>query len=203
MRVIFPWLFSFFGLFCTVGQIMVMNRPTPEKVRTFSDRATSFLVAPPPPPPPPKTTPPPKIQKTQAPPPPPIPMMSTGLTGLSFGMDALQRDFSMSGADVIKEQEGVVMTSETVDIPPRPLQRTPPKYPRQAQKKGIEGYVVLSLLIDNHGQVQDIMVVESYPAETFESAALDAIRSWAFRPGEYKGQAVPVRVTQTLKFELG
>ena len=203
MRVLFPWLFSAFGLVCTVGQLVIMNQPTPEKVRTFSNKATSFSVAPPPPPPPPKAAPKPKIQRKQATPPPPIPMMNSSLTGMSFGMDNLQRDFSMHSGQVIEAQEGVVMTSETVDIPPRPLQRPPPKYPRQAQKKGVEGYVVLSLLIDDRGQVQDVMVVESYPTETFDRAALEAIRSWAFHPGEYKGEAVPVRVTQTLKFELG
>ena len=203
MRVLFPWFFSFFGLFCTVGQIIVMNRPTPEKEQGFSSKASSFSIAKPPPPPPPQSQPPAQIQKTQSPPPPPIPLMNANLVGLSFGMEALERDFSLAGADVIKEQNDVVMTSDTVDIPPRPIQRTPPKYPKQAQKKGIEGYVVLSLLIDNRGQVQDIVVVESYPAETFERSALDAIQSWSFQPGEYKGQAVPVRVTQTLKFELG
>ena len=202
MRTIFPWLFSLFGLTCTVGQILIMNRPTPEKVRTFSSTATSFSLAPPPPPPP-KTVPSPKPVQTSSAPPPPMPMMNMTLSGLSFGMEALERDYSMSGSDVITEQEGVVMTSETVDVPPRPLQRSAPKYPRQAQKKGVEGYVILSLLIDNSGHVQDVMVVESYPEETFEEAALNAIRTWAFRPGEYKGQTVPVRVTQTLKFELG
>ena len=159
-----------------------MNKPTPQKVHTFSNKAASFSVAPTPPPPPPKAAPPPKMVQKQSAPPPPMPMMNSSLSGLSFGMEGLQQDYSMRGADVIGEQEGVIMTSETVDIPPRPLQRPPPKYPRQAQKKGVEGYVVLSLLIDNSGQVQDIMVVDSHPQQIFEDSALDAIRSWVFRP---------------------
>ena len=118
-------------------------------------------------------------------------------------MESLTQDFSLGGADLIADQAGVVMTSETVDVPPRPIQRTAPKYPRKARKKGMEGYVVLSILVDEAGGIQDVMIVDSQPVKEFEQAALEAVRTWVFRPGEYKGAAVPVRVTQTLRFELG
>ena len=118
-------------------------------------------------------------------------------------MDALQRDFSMDGSDLIEDQGDVVMTAKTVDIPPRPVDRKAPQYPRRARKKGVEGYVILSMLIDENGKVKDVLVVESQPTETFDDAALDVVWSWRFQPGEYKGKSVSVRVTQTLRFELG
>ena len=202
MRFFYPILFSVLGLSLTIGQLLFMNRPTPPKERTFSDTVTSFRVEAPPPPPASKPKPKPKPQKVQAPPP-PMPMMSSSLPGMSFGMDALQRDFSLDGSDLIEDQGNVVMTAKTVDIPPRPVDRKAPQYPRRARKKGVEGYVVLSMLVDEHGKVKDALVVESHPAQTFDDAALDVVWSWRFQPGEYKGKSVSVRVTQTLRFELG
>ena len=202
MRYLIPWVFSLAGLMGTVGATLIMNKTPPPKVRTVSNAAATFTLAPTPPPPKPKAQPKPRPKQVSAPPP-PLPMMNHSLAGMSFGMESLTQDFSLGGADLIADQAGVVMTSETVDVPPRPIQRTAPKYPRKARKKGMEGYVVLSILVDESGGIQDVMIVDSQPVQEFEQAALEAVRTWVFRPGEYKGSTVPVRVTQTLRFELG
>jgi len=201
MRQFLPLLTSTIGVGGTLGFTLLMNDIPPAKEKRQSRSATSFQVAPPPPPPPPKSVSRPKPQKAHVPPP-PMPMMNSSLAGMSFGMDALEQEFSF-GDDLIVDQGNVVMTSKTVDVPPRPIQRTTPKYPRNARKKGVEGYVTLSLLINEGGKVQDVMIVESHPPSYFDDAAQKAVQSWVFRPGSYKGKNVSVRVTQTLRFDLG
>ena len=87
-------------------------------------------------------------------------------TGLQFGLEGLQfdntaaRNFSSGG----KGQEDVVMTLATIDVPPKPLQRSAAAYPSRARRSGIEGHVTLSMLISREGDVQDVMVVRAKPS---------------------------------------
>ena len=122
---------------------------------------------------------------------------------MSFGLEGLEDAFSSQEYSNLTGERNVVMTSDTVDTPPKPLQRTAPRYPTRARTKGIEGYVTLSLLIDEMGEVKDIVIVDSYPNGTFEDSAKMTVESWVFQPGEYDGAPVSVRVTQTLRYSLG
>ena len=117
-------------------------------------------------------------------------------------MDGLEDAFSVQNGELLSSDKAIVMTSDTVDLPPRATRQLAPEYPTRARKKGVEGYVTLSLLISDNGQVQDVLVVESYPEGTFEQSALEAIEQWQFSPGEYEGAPVTVRVTQTLRYSL-
>ncbi|MEC7987454.1 MAG: energy transducer TonB, partial [Myxococcota bacterium] len=126
------------------------------------------------------------------------------LSGLQFGLEGLDMNAFADGEEgLLQTGEELVMTMETVDQPPKAIQRTAPVYPSRAHRKGIEGYVVLSLLIDVQGRVQDVVIVESHPLEIFDEAASSSIASWKFHPAMYEGGTVAVRVTQTLRFQLG
>ena len=46
------------------------------------------------------------------------------------------------------------------------------------------------------------MVVEAIPNGVFEQSAVQAVKEWRFNPGEYEGDSVSVRMTQTLRFQL-
>ena len=200
MRRLFPYFFSAFGLLLTIGLVLIMNEAPPPKQRTLAKAPASFSVPPPPPKIQPKTTSKPKARAKQAPP--PLPMLNSALSGMSFGMEGLEDVFAVQHGSLLSAEEQIVMTTETVDLPPRPVQQYSPEYPSRARKKGVEGYVTLSLLINETGKIQDVFVVESYPEGIFEQSAQEAIEQWMFAPGEYEGNPVPVRVTQTLRYSL-
>ena len=202
MRRFFAPLLSLLGLMGTIGLVLFMNEAPPSKQRSLAKSPTSFSVAPPPPKIVPQSTPKPRPQ-AQAAPPPPLPMLNSSLSGLSFGMEGLDDALTVQQGDLLQEDSNVVMTTETVDLPPRPTRQISPVYPERARKKGIEGYVTLSLLINELGAVQDVLVVDSYPEGVFDTSAQTAIQDWQFAPGEYEGTPVPVRVTQTLRYSLG
>ena len=90
-------------------------------------------------------------------------------------MDGLEDAFSVQNGELLSSDKAIVMTSDTVDLPPRATRQLAPEYPSRARKKGVEGYVTLSLLISDNGQVQDVLVVESYP-----EAHLSSLR-WSHR----------------------
>ena len=201
MRRLFPVLFSCFGFLGTVGLVLVMNEAPPKKQRDLAEHSVSFSiereVAPV------QRSPKPKPRSKPRKAPPPTPMLSTSLRGLSFGLEGLDQALDVQGDALLNVQENLVMTSETVDVPPRPIVRIAPFYPPRAQKKGIEGYVTLSLLITEDGTVEDVLLVESAPEGIFEASAEDAIQRWTFEPGKYKDAPVSVRITQVLRFTLG
>jgi protein TonB len=98
--------------------------------------------------------------------------------------------------------KNLLMTSETVDVPPKALRRVSPKYPNHARKKGVTGYVSFSLVIGPKGEIVRSKIIDAKPAGVFESAARDAVDRWTFKPGTYKGQAQTVVVEQTIRFTL-
>jgi protein TonB len=191
------------GMVGTLGLALLLASVPPTKARSEEKTATHFEVLERKTPPKPKApTPKPKPRKQTAPPP-PSNLLGASLSGLSFGIEGLEEILSQSGDDLLNSTSAVVMTTDTVDVPPRPVQRESADYPSRARAKGLEGYVTMSILVDASGSVQDIMVVEAEPVNTFDGAAVSAVQNWVFAPGEYEGEPVSVRVTQTLRFVLG
>jgi periplasmic protein TonB len=66
------------------------------------------------------------------------------------------------------------------DVEPTPLTQVPPAYPISAREAGIQGKVVLHVLVDATGKVRDIRVIEG--VTELNEAAIDAVRQWTFRP---------------------
>jgi protein TonB len=74
--------------------------------------------------------------------------------------------------------------------PPAPLKREFPGYPRGAQKRGIEGWVLLEFTVDERGAVVAPRVVEAVPPGIFDAIALEAITKWKYEPAMDGGKAV-------------
>jgi peptidyl-prolyl cis-trans isomerase A (cyclophilin A) len=78
--------------------------------------------------------------------------------------------------------------------------KTPPSYPIEAKQKGISGTVVLSTTIGTDGTVQELNVVSG--PEELQKAALDAVKTWRYRPYLLNGNPVEVRTTVNVIFSL-
>ncbi len=83
-----------------------------------------------------------------------------------------------------------------------PLVRILPIYPRRAQKRGLEGWVILDFTITATGTVKNVKVYESSHS-VFESAAIHALEKFKFRPRIVNGDPVAVTgVRYKLNFEI-
>ena len=85
-----------------------------------------------------------------------------------------------------------------LDPGPRPLEDVNPLYPDEAKQQ--EGSVVLRLLINESGVVDNVAVVRSYPAGLFEASALEAFGKARFSPGRMLGVAVKSQITIEVLF---
>lgn len=89
-----------------------------------------------------------------------------------------------------------------VDVHPTALQQIKPVYPDKASVQGVEGHVILLLLIDEAGAVKDVSVAEAKPEGYFEESALAVFREARFSPAQKKGRAVRSRVLIRVTYEL-
>lgn len=70
-----------------------------------------------------------------------------------------------------------------------PIARVTPTYPRAAASRGIEGWVQLSFTVTRHGTVENAVVIAAEPNGVFDSAALNAIRKFRYKPTVINGAA--------------
>ena len=72
--------------------------------------------------------------------------------------------------------------------PAKPLKRVDPKYPSQAIRKGREGWVRLSYVIDEEGRVKDPVVEDFFGSPSFKRSALSAVKKWQYNPAIKDGE---------------
>ncbi len=90
------------------------------------------------------------------------------------------------------EGEPVVAAAEATKLP-LPQGRCFGKYTDEAKAAGVEGTVVLDLIVGEDGRAREIEVKQGLPHGLTE-AAIAALKECRFSPGERDGKAVPVRV---------
>ena len=87
---------------------------------------------------------------------------------------------------------------------PVPVRRkyVPPEYPRDALLRGLEGTVAVSFTVMPDGEPDNISVVAAKPRNTFDRAALNAVRQWQFDPAVIDGEPVPHAMQVEIEFVL-
>ncbi len=85
--------------------------------------------------------------------------------------------------------------------PPRLLAEVKPDYTEDARRRGLEGEVVLEIVVRRDGRVGDVRVMRGLGAGLDQQAA-QAVRQWQFAPATRKGQAVDVIVEVAVEFQL-
>jgi TonB family protein len=84
---------------------------------------------------------------------------------------------------------------------PRVVYEVRPAYTAGAQRAGIQGTVVLSVVVTTEGTIGDVKVTKSLQSE-LDAEAIKAAKRWRFTPGTKDGKPVPVAVTLELTFTL-
>jgi protein TonB len=144
------------------------------------------IKAPPPPPPPPKKVV--ETPKVQAPvetyvPPPDIPVPTTSTAPVISAV-----------TPTAPTEPHVIAPPPVVQAPPPPPPPKPavrrgiarlsgddPVYPRSAIKAGVErGTVLARVLVDEKGNVYDVIIVKAEPARHFTQVVIDALKEWKF-----------------------
>jgi TonB family protein len=83
---------------------------------------------------------------------------------------------------------------------PTLLKKVNPIYPDDAMAAGIQGVVVLDIVIGENGSVIQAEVMRSIPE--LDQAALDAVGQWIYEPTLLNGEPVEVEMAVTVNFTL-
>jgi TonB family protein len=84
---------------------------------------------------------------------------------------------------------------------PAPIYQPEPQYAEEARQAGIQGAVLLSIVVDENGQAQAIRVTRSLDPGP-DQKAIEAVSQWRFRPGQKDGKPVPVMASVEVNFRL-
>ena len=84
-----------------------------------------------------------------------------------------------------------------------PIVKVAPIYPRRAQTRGIEGYVLLEFVVTRTGAVRNPVVIESKPPGIFDRSAIAAALKFKYKPKVVNGEPIDVAgVKNRITFEL-
>ena len=135
-------------------------------------------------PPPPPDEPPPSLPK---------PTFDSDVSmGMEVGAVDVEVNIDLSGTGGFS-QDGEYL----------PIVKVQPIYPRRAQTRGIEGYVLLEFVVTTTGAVRDPVVIEAKPPGIFDRAAINAALKFKYKPKVVNGEPIEVGgVRNLIKFEL-
>ena len=112
-------------------------------------------------------------------------------------IDAQPSNLSKNEVDTGQKQIGVIRMA-------RPMYREnpPPVYPRLARKRGYEGKVILQVLVNKQGRVDDLQIDLSSKHAMLDRAALNSVRKWHFEPGRRGNEKIDMWVKVPVTFKL-
>lgn len=101
------------------------------------------------------------------------------------------------------EDNSVLIVDGREVMPPVRLTEISPVYPEAARRAGIEGYVILQLLIDKEGNANEVKVLKGLPFGLTE-AAIEEAKKQKFKPAYSSSTGLPVNCiyTLTIRFKL-
>ena len=118
-------------------------------------------------------------------------VLATLFTSL-LATSAVAQELSIPCDEVEEKALAEAKTNEVERIsafkPATPLERVDPRYPSSAARKGREGWVRLSYVIDEEGRVKDPVVEDFFGSPSFKRSALSAVKKWQYNPAIKDGE---------------
>ena len=85
---------------------------------------------------------------------------------------------------------------------PEKVAGDPPQYTELARRARVTGVVIVEAVVDEQGNATEPRVLKGLPMG-LDRQAVDAVKTWKFKPATLRGKAVPVYYLLTINFQLG
>ncbi|CAM3872695.1 energy transducer TonB [Rheinheimera salexigens] len=143
------------------------------EINTTPPDSDTQVRRPPPPPPPPPPAQPPKAPQ-------PEPDTTSAAGAIGFNMPGLSLGNANAG---LGDPSSMMRDGEAT-----PIVRIEPRYPVQAARDGLQGWVKLRFSIMEDGSVDDVEVMDAEPRRVFDREAIRALRRWKYSPKVVDGK---------------
>ena len=142
-----------------------------------------------------------KPQKPAKPKEPPPPMNAPQMQQSNPNANAAKSNFSADIQTDMGLSGGLSLDAGDGDY--LPIVKVAAVYPRRAQSRGIEGFVIVEFVVTKTGSVSNAIVVQAEPEGVFDRAALDAVAKFKYKPRVVDGVAMAVAGVQNkISFEI-
>lgn len=115
---------------------------------------------------------------------------------------AIQKTATTDKPQTVQEKSGVPRPGTLQMAYPRYQLNAPPPYPGLARKRGLEGTVILQVLVNREGRVNDLKIDVSSNSSLLDRAAVKAVRKWSFEPGKKGEERISMWVKVPITFKL-
>jgi periplasmic protein TonB len=82
------------------------------------------------------------------------------------------------------------------------LNNPPPKYPPTARRNHVEGKVLLTVIVSEHGSADSVAIKTSSGHELLDEAAIDAVKHWRFVPAKQNNIAIAANIIVPVIFKI-
>jgi periplasmic protein TonB len=137
-----------------------------------------------------------------------VPPLTDGVVGMESmgngtpgGMGIILGGAGMGKAPVVKAEVPRKVSVSGGVIAGNLVVKTVPQYPAIPKAAGIQGTVVLQATISRAGSIENLKVISGPPM--LQQAAIDAVRTWRYKPYLLNGDPVEVETTISVVFNLG
>ena len=80
------------------------------------------------------------------------------------------------------------------------MKKVPPVYPPDAKDQGIQGAVVMAMIVDKQGNVANLRLISGHPV--LVPAAIEAVKQWKYKPYLLNQTPVEVETQVQVNFTL-
>lgn len=144
-----------------------------------------------------------EIKKRKPPKPPPPDEPPPDMPKPDFDNAAISQGVDVGAVDVNVDLNVGGVGGFSSDGEYLPIVKVAPVYPRRAQTRGIEGYVLLEFVVTKTGAVANPVVIEASPPGIFDRAAINAALKFKYKPKVVNGEPIDVAgVRNRITFEL-
>jgi protein TonB len=131
----------------------------------------------------------------------PPPATGFGDSGLGVGLGATPNVFSGQNGPKVKSAAPSRMSISAGVAGGLLIQKTSPVYPQIAREARVSGTVVIQATISKTGAIQNLRAVSG--PTMLRQPALDAVKTWRYKPYMLDGEPVDVETTVSVTFSLG
>jgi protein TonB len=124
-----------------------------------------------------------------------------GLEGLGGASSAMGAAIGSHTAPNVKFAQPKFVTISSGVAQGMLIQRSTPNYPAIAKTARVAGTVVLEATISKTGTIESVKAVSG--PEMLRQAAVDAVRSWRYKPYMLDNQPIEMQTTVNVVFSLG
>lgn len=132
---------------------------------------------------------------------PKIPSANSSAPAVAEAPEPAPQNQNQASSTDLSTAEKNLTDSSDLNVLPKVLKEIKATYPVEARRSKVEGDVILQVVIDEKGLVEDVSIFKGL-SEALDAAAVTALQQFLFSPGVKSGKPVRTLIKYKYRFRL-